>query len=51
MTGSDQKRGAVTTVIKHMSLDVEDGDGLVDHEDINPTQYAIEDGGNEYDNL
>jgi hypothetical protein len=34
-----------------MSLDVEDGDGLDDHEDINPTQYAVEDGGDEYDDL
>ena len=51
-TGSDQKRRAVTTVIEHMSLDVEDGDGLLDdHEDINPTQYAVEDGSDEYDDL
>ena len=50
-TGSDQKRHAVTTVIEHISLDVEDGDGLDNHEDINPTQNAVEDGGNEYDDL
>jgi hypothetical protein len=51
-TASDQKRRAVKTVIEHMSLDVEDGDGLLDdHEDINPTQYAVEDGSDEYDDL
>jgi hypothetical protein len=46
MTASDQKRRAVTTVIEHMSLD-----GLDDHKDIYPTQYAVEDGSNEFHHL
>ena len=46
-TASDLKRRAVTTVVEHMSLDVEDG--LDDHEDIYPTQY--EDGSDEFDDL
>jgi hypothetical protein len=52
-TGSDHKRRAVTTVIEPMSLDVdeEDGDGRDDHEDIYPTQYAIEDGSDEFGDL
>jgi hypothetical protein len=49
-TGSDHKRRAVTTVIEPMSLDVdEDGDGRDNHEDIYPTQYALEDGSDEFD--
>jgi hypothetical protein len=48
-TASDLKRRAVTTVVEHMSLDVEDG--LDDHEDIYPTQYAVEDGSDEFDDL
>jgi hypothetical protein len=44
-TGSDHKRRAVTTVIERMALDdEEDWDGRDDHEDINPTKYAVEDG-------
>jgi hypothetical protein len=43
-TGSDHKRRAVTTVIERMALDdEEDWDGRDDHEDINPTKYAVED--------
>ncbi len=34
-----------------MALDDEDGDGRDDHEDIYPTQYAVEDGSNEFDDL
>ena len=44
-TGSDQKRRAVTRVVKHMSLDGGDGDGLDDDED---SHGGI---GNEYDDL
>jgi len=57
MTGSDQKRRAVTTIIEHMNLDVEDdgGGGQDDYDDINPTQYGVEDGsddeGDEFDDL
>jgi len=57
-TGADQKRCAVTTIIEHMNLDVkDDGDGAQDdnYEDINHTQYGLEDGsndeGDEFDDL
>ena len=55
-TGADQKRRAVTTIIKHMNLDgKDDGDGSEEHEDINHTQYGLEDGtddeGDEFDDL
>ena len=55
-TGADQKRCAVTTIIEHMNLDgKDDGDGSEEHEDINHTQYGVEDGsddeGDEFDDL
>ena len=55
-TGADQKRRAVTTIIEHMNLDgKDDGDGSEEHEDINHTQYGVEDGsddeGDEFDDL
>jgi hypothetical protein len=51
-TGSDQKKSVVTSVVKHMSLDGGDGDGLDDDKDtVNETQYVRGNVRNDYDDL